>query len=804
MSSEGQDFELEPRRPEGDSPGQPPHRARVFEGPDESFSCVVCARTGDPGEFLECPFHDEDASTPAVCGHCYSRPKAKIGDLALVQKAGLQAGLSLPLSKTFGSGSRPVHDGEELIGHVSYAPEKIPEKRFDTRAGFICARHAKQGCYYAEGEAVFSDAAPLDSAERMDDLLEMVGAPQDLKVGALPPGGLELQRAMGVQSLLDLLGVDETDFERRDTFRDAVSDGVLSSEALKLAVFHLRWNLNSSQFESPYASGDEWHQYSLALQELLVDRTEPPSPTGVPVSVELEKFRARSVIWMQTPQGLVRLADAAASLSDGARTVLTVAGYSIESRRFGAGGHAATANSLERLRVLLASPSETVSAARVPAARAPPATPADNNLQISQDLKDLGLDPELLQKRSFQESALAARRREVAPLQRDTPAAFGPPFGRPAGGDQRLAGVARLEGDAHGSDALEALRLKDMFSRVLVDSDKINCSGDAPPQAAISLLENRALLKHSINARNNTPRILLSDGDEDSATLPGGIYLSPSGPPLAANITFMQNISAEQLKIYFKVTEAHIRRTEECDDGPLLSLWRRVQQFVKGRSAADMYSQFQVMAPKPPATELSHLLALGRLYYVRGQVLLPAPTDQSLTLAKLVSKLEAHCRHQESLGVPQQRAALQLFGLMGFTRAAKAAQLPAIAGLASGHAAAGVPPLMSDASVAAADSIKAKALTSAWVGVNSTKACSNCAGSHQLARCPALRRVDLPCQLCYGLRGTHHERDCGGAPQLDAAGQAEYSRLRYLFWAAKNGADATSPSGVVDVSSGNC
>ena len=76
----------EPRRPAGNSPGQPPHLVRGYEGPDASLSCVLCARTGDPGELLECPFHEADGSpSVAVCGQCYSRPKGKVGALALVQ-----------------------------------------------------------------------------------------------------------------------------------------------------------------------------------------------------------------------------------------------------------------------------------------------------------------------------------------------------------------------------------------------------------------------------------------------------------------------------------------------------------------------------------------------------------------------------------------------------------------------------------------------------------------------------------------------------------------------------------------------
>ena len=199
-------------------------------------------------------------------------------------------------------------------------------------------------------------------------------------------------------------------------------------------------------------------------------------------------------------------------------------------------------------------------------------------------------------------------------------------------------------------------------------------------------------------------------------------------------------------------------------------------------------------------------MALGRMQYLRTQVLTTASADQPMpTLDDLVVKLESHCRHQESLGISQQRAALQLFGLMGLNRAAKAGQALGVTGPAGGQ----VPIMDTSAGLAlgaptAAEAVRVKVLTSAWVGVNSTKVCSNCAGSHQLATCVKPRRSDLPCQLCYSLRGVHHERDCCSAPLLDAAGQAEYSRLRYLFWAAKNGADATAHGGAVDGSAGNC
>ena len=806
MSSDG-DAANEPRRPEGVSPGQPPHRVRVYEGPEASLVCVVCSEGGDPGEFLACPFHEDEGALPvAVCAHCYSRPMGKVGDMALVQKAGAQAGLLKPLNRTFGSESRPVREDSVLIGHVCYAPEKPFGEPFDSRAGFICAEHADQGCRYVEGEAVRSTADPLPPSEHIEDLRELLGAaPLDAAAAA----GAHVDRAsphsMGVQSLLDLLSVDETDQERRVTLQNAAVDGVLPKDAANLAASLLRWDPVTSRFGQPHASGDEWQQYSSALQELLARQSASPVSCAVPLKVELEKFRARAVIWSLNPAGRGRMAETAASLSNEARTVLTVVGYSPELRRFGSGDPAATADSLERLRIFLASPSPAGQAAAPQASRARPSSPATASSLIAQDLKDLGLDPEMLEKRSFQEAARAARLREVAPLPQGTLAASRTSIGPPMGRDQPQLVTGQAGADALSDNAMEAYRLKDIFSRVLVDSERSRCTGDSPSQAALSLCENRMLLKYGFNAGNaarGASRFVMTDGDEESATLPGGMYLSAPGPPLVAVITFMQHFTAEQLKVYFKTTGAYIGRHEP----QLGSLWKRVHNFVKGRSAYDTYTQFQVYAPKPPATELAHVMALGRMLYLRTQVLTTASADQPMpTLDDLVVKLESHCRHQESLGISQQRAALQLFGLMGLNRAAKAGQALGVTGPAGGQ----VPIMDTSAGLAlgaptAAEAVRVKVLTSAWVGVNSTKVCSNCAGSHQLATCVKPRRSDLPCQLCYSLRGVHHERDCCSAPLLDAAGQAEYSRLRYLFWAAKNGADATAHGGAVDGSAGNC
>ena len=108
---------------------------------------------------------------------------------------------------------------------------------------------------------------------------------------------------MGVQSLLDLLSVDETDQERRVTLQNAAVDGVLPKDAANLAASLLRWDPVTSRFGQPHASGDEWQQYSSALQELLARQSASPVSCAVPLKVELEKFRARAVIWSLNPAG---------------------------------------------------------------------------------------------------------------------------------------------------------------------------------------------------------------------------------------------------------------------------------------------------------------------------------------------------------------------------------------------------------------------------------------------------------------------------------------------------------------------
>lgn len=777
-------------------------RAREVEVDENEHSCVVCSLSRPISELLFCPFDATDGRpAQAVCGQCYSQPSNKVQETALVQLAGEQAGLRSPLCKTFGRDSRAVYKDLKLVGHVCYAPYKPPGDPFDARAGYICASHAKIGCYYSEGEAVSPEDAAGPSAGGLG-LAALLGEIPLAKDSSRAETGradvpfardtsraeaAESQPSRGVGNLLDLLELDATDSERRESLRGAIQDGELSGEAAQLATLHLDWDSQKLTFEQESCTDEAWSEFVLALRQLLKARLGSPAVSpGMTLAQELTKFHARATILARTSAGLSRVPDAAAALSQSARATLTIVGFDPVTRKFGTGRADDTLFGLTKLNAFLSTES------------APEQRPTSSLGAVSGapgELQELGLDPELLQRRDFQAAARTARLQEMVPVRR----LEGAKLSDGALGWQALqqpsAAPTSMAAGATSKLPSDALKLRDLFCRVLANSDSVHCSGASPPQTAISLFDNRAHLKHYVLGTRSGGN-WAADWDDD---MPGALRIASAGPPLAASIVFMQAMTATHLKLYFKATQRYIQ-----DNEPQMSeLWSRVREFVKGKQ--NTFEEFNVFTPKAPHDELSHTMEVGRLFFVRNQALHPTSAAQGgHTLDALINKLSSHCAHQETLGVTKQQAALQLFSLLGLAKADKmlgAVPAKGALELAAGKGTVGATPVTDLSKLAAP--YNAKALHDSWVGANTKAACSNCAGSHRLPACTKARRADLPCQICYGLMGTHHEKFCTLEHMDDPRGREQFVRLRYYYWAARNGAVDDAPSGADDGASGN-
>ena len=112
---------------------------------------------------------------------------------------------------------------------------------------------------------------------------------------------------------LDLLELDATDSERRESLRGAIQDGELSGEAAQLATLHLDWDSQKLTFEQESCTDEAWSEFVLALRQLLKARLGSPAVSpGMTLAQELTKFHARATILARTSAGLSRVPDAAA------------------------------------------------------------------------------------------------------------------------------------------------------------------------------------------------------------------------------------------------------------------------------------------------------------------------------------------------------------------------------------------------------------------------------------------------------------------------------------------------------------
>ena len=343
-------------------------------------------------------------------------------------------------------------------------------------------------------------------------------------------------------------------------------------------------------------------------------------------------------------------------------------------------------------------------------------------------------------------------------------------------GSQPAGSLTALESDDNLAD--DAKLLQELMTKFLPASDFERTSGDfVAEEKCLTLLPNKNSYKDEMNlvAKSISKNAVCLV--EDSG---GGMRLENFRKPVLATATVcLPEFTATHLSQYFDL----IKRFLEAQPGHSMrpaALWKLIKRWVMNKQPAALLGTSWSRTAQE--AEMETHLSLGKLHLIRHGATLHPPQSLTTIQGKFNTNVATYV---ENCRAPNRYDASKLvFASVGFTRLSTTAS----GGLTAAAAGTGVL-ASNDATTAAsvfssAEIQIAKALQSAWSGINSTIKCKNCKEQgHAAVGCPSARDFALPCQLCYNVSGSgHHEFDC---PGVQAAQYASYLRIQKLLFGTR-------------------